>query len=235
MFHYYMRGMFWMVMSPNKEDYIKAIHSLDGAYEIVSNKKIANKLSVSGASVTEMNARLVKEEFISHIPYKGVQLTSKGIRAANQLVRKHRLWEVFLYEVLGYQWDEVHTEADRLEHASSNKLINRLSEFLDQPKHDPHGGIIPNADGTVDESILPILSLSELENDIHFMVKEVLDDEELLNYLNDKGFELNQIYKIIARDSYDGTVTIFDNTQDATYTISGKATDSIKVIKVSNE
>jgi len=224
-----------MPMSPNKEDYIKAIHSLDGAYEIVSNKNIASKLSVSAASVTEMNSRLLEEEFVSHYPYKGVQLTEKGIRAANQLIRKHRLWEVFLYDTLDYQWDEVHTEADRLEHASSDKLVNRLSEFLGHPKHDPHGGIIPNADGTVDESVLPILSLNELEIDIHFMVKEVLDDEELLNYLNAKGFELNQVYKILAKDAYDGTVTIFDNSKDATYTISGKATNNINVIKVSNE
>lgn len=224
-----------MVMSPSKEDYIKAIHSLDGAYEVVSNKKIANKLSVSGASVTEMNSRLVKEELILHTPYKGVQLTNKGIRAANQLIRKHRLWEVFLYETLDYQWEEVHTEADHLEHVSSDKLVNRLSDFLNHPKHDPHGGIIPNADGTVDESVLPILSLSELGINIHFTVKEVLDDVELLNYLNEKGFELNQVYKIIAKDSYDGTVTIYDNAKDDTYTISGKATSSIKVIKISND
>lgn len=224
-----------MAMSPSKEDYIKAIHSLDGAYEIVSNKRIAKKLSVSGASVTEMNSRLVKEKLVLHSPYKGVQLTEKGIRAANQLIRKHRLWEVFLYEVLDYQWDEVHTEADRLEHASSDKLVERLSDFLDKPKHDPHGGIIPNADGTVDESVLSILSLSELDSDVHFMVKEVLDDEELLNYLNNKEFELNQVYKIIKKDAYDGTVTIYDNAKDDTYNISGKATSSIKVIKVSND
>jgi len=224
-----------MAMSPSKEDYIKTIHSLDGAYEIVSNKNIANKLEVSAASVTEMNSRLLKEEFVSHYPYKGVQLTEKGIRTANQLIRKHRLWEVFLYDTLDYQWDEVHGEADRLEHASSDKLVERLSEFLNHPKHDPHGGIIPNADGTVDESILPILSLNELDIGVHFMVKEVLDDEELLNYLNDKGFKLNQVYKIVAKDSYDGTVTVFDNTKDATYTISGKATSSINVIKISNE
>lgn len=224
-----------MIMSPSKEDYIKTIYSLNGAYEIVSNKDIANRLAVSAASVTEMNSRLVKENLVSHFPYKGVQLTETGIRTANLLTRKHRLWEVFLYEKLGFQWDEVHIEADRLEHASSNKLIERLSEFLGNPQYDPHGGIIPNADGTVDEEAVPLIALDELEPDLYFLVKEVLDDEELLNYLYAKGFELNKVYKLIAKDAYDGTVTILDSKRDTSYTISGKATNNIKVKKIVNE
>lgn len=224
-----------MVMSPSKEDYIKAIYSLNGAYEKVSNKSIANELEVSAASVTEMNTRLLKESFISHYPYKGVQLTKKGISTANKLIRKHRIWEVFLSDTLGFKWDEVHIEADRLEHASSDKLIERLSDFLGNPQYDPHGGVIPNADGTVDESIVPTIPLNELETDVYFMVKEVLDDETLLNYLFEKGFELNKVYKIIARDSYDGTITLFDSNKDTTYTISGKATNNIQVKKINNE
>lgn len=224
-----------MIMSPSKEDYIKTIYSLNGAYEIVSNKDIANRLAVSAASVTEMNSRLVKENLVSHFPYKGVQLTETGIQTANLLTRKHRLWEVFLYEKLGFQWDEVHIEADRLEHASSNKLIERLSEFLGNPQYDPHGGIIPNADGTVDEEAVPLIALDELEPDLYFLVKEVLDDEELLNYLYAKGFELNKVYKLVAKDTYDGTVTILDSKKDTSYTISGKATNNIKVKKIVNE
>ena len=121
---------------------------------------------------------------------------------------------MFLYEKLGFQWDEVHIEADRLEHASSNKLIERLSEFLGNPQYDPHGGIIPNADGTFDEEAVPLIALDELEPDLYFLVKEVLDDEELLNYLYAKGFELNKVYKLIAKDAYDGTVTILDSRRD---------------------
>jgi len=222
-------------MSPSKEDYIKTIYSLNGAYEKVGNKHIANKLGVSAASVTEMNSRLVKENFVSHYPYKGVQLTDKGIRTANQLIRKHRIWEVFLHDKLDFKWEEVHSEADRLEHASSDKVIERLNELLESPQYDPHGGIIPNADGTVDEDIVPLVVLEEVATDLYFIVKEVVDDEELLNYLNEKGFELNKAYKITEKDSYDGTVTIYDSKKEQSFTISGQATHKIKVKKISNE
>src|SRR5699024_1478319 len=94
--------------SPSKEDYIKAIYSLNGSEDIVSNKKLANSLAVSAASVTDMNNRLQKEDLITYYPYKGVQLTDLGIKVANQLIRKHRIWEVFLFEKLGFEWNEVH-------------------------------------------------------------------------------------------------------------------------------
>src|SRR5690625_7861398 len=95
-----------MKMSPNKEDYIKTIFSLSKENDIVSNKDIANKLSISAASVTDMISRLVKEGMLTHYPYKGVQLTETGIRTSNQLIRKHRILEVFLYEKLGFKWED---------------------------------------------------------------------------------------------------------------------------------
>lgn len=218
-----------MKISPSKEDYIKAIYQLNGAHENVSNKDLAKLLSVSAASVTEMNNRLVKEELIAHYPYKGVQLTEKGVRTANQLVRKHRIWEVFLHEKLNFKWDEVHAEADRLEHASSDKLIERLSDFLDNPKYDPHGGLIPNADGTINTTELPLLSLDEIEVNTRFVIKEVEDEEELLNYLFDKNVSLNHSYKLLNKDSFDGTVTLYDFAREQHLVISGKAVSSIKV------
>lgn len=224
-----------MKISPSKEDYIKAIYALNGAYEIVSNKNIANKLSVSAASVTDMNSRLVKEDLITHYPYKGVQLTDLGIQVTNKLIRKHRIWEVFLYEKLGFQWDEVHTEADRLEHASSDKMIERLDELLGNPQFDPHGGIIPNADGTVDEAKVPLVPLTEIETKQYFIVKEVPDDEDLLNYLFDKGFSINDTYQLIATDTYDGMITIQDTHSKNELTISGKALHKIQVIALPNE
>lgn len=225
-----------MKMSPNKEDYIKTIHGLSRENEIVSNKDIANKLSISAASVTDMISRLVKEGMLTHYPYKGVQLTETGIRTSNQLVRKHRILEVFLYEKLGFKWDEVHEEADRLEHASSDKFIERLDDFLNNPTHDPHGGIIPNADGTVDSGKDTLTSLSDLEIGNHFIVREVTDNEDLLNYLHEKNFSLNKNYELLDTDSYDGTITIKDDETNATLTISGKALDKIKVsIVASND
>ncbi len=224
-----------MKISPSKEDYLKAIYNLNGAHENVSNKSIATSLSVSAASVTEMNNRLVKENLISHIPYKGVQLTKKGIKTANQLIRKHRIWEVFLYEKLGFQWDKVHIEADRLEHASSDLLIERLSEFLGHPKHDPHGGIIPNADGSIDEAVIPLRHLETIKNGSYFLIKEVADDGDLLNYLYKNNIVLNHSYKILSKNSYDGTVTVLDNENDKEFIISGKAVKNIQVKLLSPE
>jgi len=216
-------------MSPNKEDYIKAIFGLSKENDIVSNKDIANKLSISAASVTDMISRLVKEGMVTHYPYKGVKLTETGIRTSNQLIRKHRVLEVFLYEKLGFKWNEVHEEADRLEHASSDKFIERLDEFLDHPTYDPHGGVIPNADGTVDAPLNTLLNLSDLEIGDHFLVREVSDDEDLLNYLHDKNFSLNKNYELQNIDSYDGTITIRDDETGAALTISEKALSQIKV------
>lgn len=221
-----------MNMTPSKEDYIKAIYDLNGAHEKVSNKYIAEELAVSAASVTMMNSELVKEDLITNYPYKGVQLTDKGIKIAHQLVRKHRILEVFLYEKLGYQWDEVHDEADQLEHASSDYLIERLDEFLGHPQYDPHGGIIPNADGSIDEEKIPVVPLNEVKEDAFFIVKEVDDDDTLLNYLYDKGIILNAKYKLISKDAYDGTISIKSAELKEAFTISGQALEKINVIEL---
>ena len=222
-----------MKISPSKEDYIKTIFNLNGSEEIVSNKSLANSLKVSAASVTDMNNRLVKENLISYFPYKGVQLTDLGAQVANQLIRKHRIWEVFLHEKLGFDWDEVHHEADRLEHASSNKLIERLNAFLNHPKYDPHGGLIPNADGSVSKDDTPLISLKEIEVNQYFIVREVSDeDDELLNYLTMKGFSLNDEYEMVGTDAYDGTISIRNIQTNDTFTISEKAVSEIKVNKI---
>ena len=219
-----------MKISPSKEDYIKTIYSLNGAKDIVSNKQLAHSLSVSAASVTDMNNRLKKENLITYYPYKGVQLTDIGIQIANKLIRKHRIWEVFLYEKLGFDWDEVHVEADRLEHASSEKVINALSELLGHPEYDPHGGIIPNADGTVDLDKVPLIPLNDAIVSQTFTVKEVPDDDdELLSYLTQKGISLNDTFEIIHIETYDSTITIKNTQTDVVFTISGKALENIRV------
>lgn len=219
-----------MKISPSKEDYLKTIYSLKGAEQIVSNKQLTKALSVSAASVTDMNNRLEKEQLITYYPYKGVQLTDLGIQVANQLIRKHRIWEVFLHEKLGFHWNEVHEEADRLEHASSDKVIERLSDLLGNPEFDPHGGIIPNADGTVNKNRIPLVTLEEVKVNQSFIVKEVPDDDtELLDYLSEKDFSLNDKYKITEADTYDGTITIVNLSTNKSFTISAKALEKIKV------
>lgn len=219
-----------MKFSPSKEDYIKAIYSLNGSEDIVSNKKLANSLAVSAASVTDMNNRLQKEDLITYYPYKGVQLTDLGIKVANQLIRKHRIWEVFLFEKLGFEWNEVHIEADRLEHASSDKVIERLSELLDHPEYDPHGGIIPNADGTVDLDKVPLISLKDITVGQTFIVKEVPDEDSiLLDYLSQKNFSLNGKYEVIDIEVFDGTLTLKNSQTAESFTVSGQALEKIRV------
>lgn len=219
-----------MKISPSKEDYLKTIFNLNGFEHMVSNKDLSAALNVSAASVTDMNNRLVKEDLITYYPYKGVQLTDLGIKVANQLIRKHRIWEVFLYEKLGFEWNEVHEEADRLEHSSSNIVIERLNDFLGNPTYDPHGGLIPNADGTVDEEKTPLVPLKNIKVNNYFIVREVPDeDSDLLNYLSEIGLSLNNEYELLSTEPYDGTITIRNLKDNDEITVSGKALEKIKV------
>lgn len=179
-------------MTPSKEDYLKKIVELGGEHQIISNKKLVQAMGVSAASVTEMNTRLLKADLITYIPYKGVQVTPQGLRQANQLIRKHRIWESFLVEKLNFDWDEVHEEAEKLEHVSSDKLIDRLAELLGNPKYDPHGGLIPNSDGSMPAS--SFINLSELDCSSHFIIREVSDLPEILAYISQKQIHLGQKY-----------------------------------------
>lgn len=202
-------------MSPTKEDYLKSIAQLEGINNIVSNKSLANALNIKAGSVTEMIGRLVKDDLVTYIPYKGVQLTAFGKEKAGQLIRKHRLWEVFLVNTLGFDWDEVHKEADRLEHASSDELMDRLDEFLGFPETDPHGAFIPGKDGKINRT--HYIPLSELNAGETFTFKQVEDDEELLSFLTDNHFAINQNYEVIEKnDSADKLVVALDDGADLT-------------------
>ncbi len=223
-----------MKMSPSKEDYIKVIYGISPENQVVSNKEIASKLNISAASVTDMINRLVKENMVNYFPYKGVTLTETGIRTANKLIRKHRILEVFLYEKLGFQWDEIHEEADRLEHASSDLFIERLNAFLNDPNYDPHGEVIPNKDGSVNEKDIILSNLSGVTINDRFQVREVSDQENLLHYLSNKGISLNKSYRTIESDSFDGSLTILDEETKDKITISGKALDGIRVAILQN-
>ena len=134
--------------SETEENYIKAIFKITEKNQgAATTNAIANHLSTSPASVTDMLKRLSTKDYFHYEKYKGVYLTSKGIDMATQLIRKHRLWEVFLVEKLKFSWDQVHDIAEQLEHIDSDELIVRLDDYLDNPKYDPHGDPIPNAEG----------------------------------------------------------------------------------------
>src|ERR687895_2085946 len=133
------------------EDYLKAIYRLSPQGRPASTSDIAHRLELSPASVSGMVKRLSEQGLLEHVPYKGVQLTDEGRRAALRMVRRHRLIEAYLVEFLGYSWDTVHEEAERLEHAVSDTMIERMASALGNPVVDPHGDPIPAADGSIHE------------------------------------------------------------------------------------
>ena len=213
-------------MTPNKEDYLKLIFELGGYDQKVTNKAIVAGLNVSAASVSEMISKLEKEAFVKHSPYQGVQLTDEGLRHASNLVRKHRLWEVFLVEHLGYSWNEVHEEAEVLEHVTSSALAERLEIYLNYPSTCPHGGIIPGAEQIIQEK--KRVSLSECQEKDVVVIERVLDETELLDYLVSIGLNINATVTVKHVGAYEGPLTLIDETGKKIH-VSFKASHNIFV------
>src|SRR5437867_8645966 len=140
------------------EDYLKAIYHLSSQGGFAATSDIAAMLDVSPPSVSGMVKRLSEMGLIEHVPYRGVQLTSQGRRAALRMIRRHRVLELYLTRTLGYDWDNVHNEAERLEHAVSDELIERMAAALGDPHYDPHGAPIPTAAGEIEETDLTSLA-----------------------------------------------------------------------------
>ncbi len=143
------KTMLEQALSRSQEDYLKALYHLDGGERPVPTGELAQRLGISAPSVSEMVGRLADLELVRHDRYRGQQLTPDGRRVALELVRHHRLLEMFLVQVLGYGWDEVHEEAERLEHVISERMEERIFEVLGRPELDPHGHEIPTVDGVV--------------------------------------------------------------------------------------
>lgn len=158
-----------------QDDYLKTLYLLGGDTLPVPTGRLAERLSISPASVSEMVVRLAEQGLVSHDRYRGQQLTPEGRGAALELVRHHRLLEMFLVQVLGFSWDEVHEEAERLEHVISERMEERIFELLGRPDLDPHGHVIPSRDGTV-----PVTSerpLSACLSGEEVVVRSVSDDD----------------------------------------------------------
>jgi DtxR family transcriptional regulator, Mn-dependent transcriptional regulator len=183
------------------EDYLKYIYELQLLKDdFIKVADIAKHFDYTEQSVYEMVKKLDQNDWVNYMPYKGVQLTKKGQNEALRMVRAHRIWEVFLERFLGYSWDEVHEEAESLEHASSDTLLERIYELLDAPTHCQHGNPIPNREGVIPK--IAKVSLVELHEGQTFLLKRVLDEPELLKYLKQKGIELNTIFEVMKRDDF---------------------------------
>ena len=204
--------------SATVEDYLKAIYTLKQRGEGKARiKDIAEHLGVSLPSVTTMMKSLAESGLVERAAYRGVELNAGGQRAALKVIRNHRLIELFLVEVLGYTWDEVHDEAERLEHAMSERLANRIDAFLGFPTVDPHGDPIPTADGeipTTHEGI-SLLEAAEHLHDTPLRVTRVLDQSaEVLQFLAEQGLTPGCILRILRLDPFDGPLWLNDREND---------------------
>lgn len=201
-----------MEISQTEENYLKAIFKIAEKEEgrPVNTNAISSEMKTSAASVTDMLNRLSKKELINYEKYRGVSLTELGLRLATHLVRKHRLWEVFLVEKLHFSWDEVHDIAEQLEHIQSDALVERLDDYLGRPQFDPHGDPIPDANGQFTyrkQAPLADLALGE-----HGVVVGVQDHTPpFLQYLDRLQLGLGAKVELIERFEYDESVKILLN------------------------
>ncbi|HFU4394492.1 TPA: metal-dependent transcriptional regulator, partial [Enterococcus faecium] len=206
----------------------KIILELGGDTTKVNNKQIVSSLDVSAASVSEMISKLVKEELVEHSPYQGVQLTASGLQKASSLIRKHRLWEVFLVEHLDYSWNEVHDDAEVLEHVTSEHLADHLENYLNHPEHCPHGGSIPKKEEVVHEERRQTLESYPVGTKVR--IARVLDEKELLDYLVTIDLNINEEYEIVDIAAYEGPITIQNDRKKIP--VSFKAASTIFVDKI---
>ncbi len=189
------------------EDYLKTIYELEARSGAAATSEIAARLALTPASVTGMVRRLANQGFLTHEPYRGARLTELGRRNALRILRRHRILETYLSQVLGFPWDEVHDEAERLEHAASDTLIERMAAALEHPQSDPHGAPIPTADGKIDER--SHIALSEMEvGESAVMVRVSDKNPSMLRYLAEIGLQPGVPLRLMERAPFDGPITV---------------------------
>lgn len=189
------------------EDYLKAIYRLSPEGRPASTSDIAHLLELSAPSVSGMVKRLSELGLLEHVPYKGVQLTDAGRRAALRMVRRHRLIEAYLVEFLGYSWDTVHAEAERLEHAVSDTLVERMAAALGHPAVDPHGDPIPAADGSIYEPVSTPLTEVAIGQTVEITRVDEREPERL-RYLASLGLTPGTVLTLLDRAPFGGPVTV---------------------------
>ena len=218
------------MMTHSEENYLKAIYHLTVQLEAeVPTNAIAEMMETKASSVTDMLKKLADKALINYIKYQGVSLTEKGTHAAKMIVRKHRLWEVFLVEKLAFTWDEVHDIAEQLEHIKSEQLINKLDDFLGNPTEDPHGDPIPDAQGKITKTEKLLLSeLVESETAICVGVKD--SSADFLQYLNKQKIALGAVIKVLGRENFDASLHLIIN--DTPLTVSSKIAGNLYVKRI---
>lgn len=217
------------MFSQSEENYIKTMYHLAADYKKgISTNAIAKKLDTKASSVTDMVKKLSEKNVVSYKKYQGVTLTDFGKKIAANIVRKHRLWEVFLVDKLNFSWDEVHEVAEQLEHIKSPKLINELDAFLDYPKRDPHGDPIPDKEGNlqiIEKSLLSTLK----KNEIGVCVGVDDSSSEFLRFLDKQEIALGKQIKVVEKEPFDGSLVI--EMDGKTLSVSNKIASNLYIQK----
>ena len=195
-------------LSQTEENYLKAIYHIQiQDVKNVSTTLIAKSLTTKASSVTDMLRKLADKKLVNYEKYKGVKLTTKGEKSAIKIVRKHRLWEVFLVEKLNYNWDEVHDIAEQLEHIKSDTLIDKLEGFLNFPTHDPHGDPIPDSKGKI--STNQTILLSTAKQNVPYKIAKVKDNSSaLLQFLDKNSLTIGSELLVIDQFEFDESITV---------------------------
>ena len=202
--------------SQSEEDYLKAIYHLEMDYDSISTNYVADYLNMKPSGVTDMLKKLADKKYINYQKYKGSSLTKKGKLIALSIIRKHRLWETFLVDKLGFGWDQVHLIAEQLEHIKSEELIENLDDFLGNPKYDPHGDPIPNKEGKIEKMNQKLLVELKIQQEgIITGVKK--GTASLLSYLDKEKIKLGDSIKVIEVLEFDGTFIVEINNRKLTF------------------
>jgi DtxR family Mn-dependent transcriptional regulator len=198
-----------MILSQSIEDYLKAIYLLESENDGkgVSTTQVAEALNISSASVTNMIKKLSGLKLVDYESYYGARLTESGRKIALEVIRHHRLLELYLKEMMGYSWDQVHDEAEKLEHHISEQFEDRIAELLDHPTHDPHGDPIPSKDGVMPETANE--KLTEASENKPYLIGRVRDqDPDLLRYLEKIGLIPGVKVKLVEKAPFKGPITL---------------------------
>ena len=195
-------------MNRAEEDYIKTIYELtvEKKVALIKSNDIADRFGFTDQSVNEMIKKLEKKHLVSFVPYKGISLTKKGKDVAIRMIRAHRIWEVFLTEKLGFSWENVHEDAEMLEHATSPEVLEKLYHFLGQPDYCQHGNPIPDIHGKMKDPV--VFALSDAKPNQVFELLRVIDHKDLLIYLNQYHLKLHDRFVILERDDFNGVLKI---------------------------
>lgn len=214
-------------LSRSEEDHIKAVHALLQEGTTAGTKDIAERLDIKASSVTVMLKRLAGKGLLKHEPYRGVKLTPKGMAAALKLVRKHRLWETFLVDRLGFGWGEVHEVAEQLEHVTSDKLTDSLDDYLGNPGFDPHGDPIPDRRGRIRARKTQRLNTCGQGTAVRIAaVSETTDG--LLRLLDSKGLRIGSHLTVLEVHAFDGSIDVKPRT-GSTFSLSKDVAHHLQV------